>query len=164
MTVGIPQIDVEINNNSPIHTLLVTFEDVEVSYDPTCQQVYVKNTSSSDDYFLQYTLFGNTSGLSSLPYTAMPVGAQGVPPITLGSGEVYYPGLYFGVGAMNPALNIAFINCKMIWEDLTLTNKKGISCRFNMNNQHIRDNFNTILMSVVEPVDKKYTVLYQILK
>ncbi len=137
---------IEINNLIPAHTVLVVYKDIEITYNPAVQQVYLKNTSASETYYLGYKFEGNTAGHPIIPYTAVPAGIVGSVRIKLSPQQVYYPS-FDGSGDLDNSLNVAFINNSMIWIDMTITNFEGTSWRANMNNQHLDTNINGILMS-----------------
>jgi len=137
---------IEINNLIPAHTVLTTYKDVEITYNPTVQQVYLKNTSTTETYLIQYKFQGNTAGQPTITYTAVPAGIASSVRIKLSPQQVYYPS-FDGSGDLDSSLNISFINNSMIWIDMTITDDQGSTWGANMNNQHIDDNVNRILMA-----------------
>lgn len=148
-TVGDPSVAVVVDNKLTITNVnLVNFGDVHVLYSPFNQQVYLQNLSESQTYYIEYTYFGNTAVLGSIPYTSIPSGSSEMP-ITLNPGQIYYLN---ETGELDTNYNIDTINTKFILQDLTILNINDqiIALGCDMNNQHIYSTFNRILMSCVQ--------------
>ncbi len=144
-----PSVAVEISNAVSEKVQLYTFEDVQIIYDTDSQQVYLHNTSAEYSYYLQYTYLGNTANNLNIQYTSVPTGAVSSSRITIVPEKDFYLSST-GSGMRNSTLDVNHINDKLIWQDMTITDRNDVSIGCDLNNQHISDDVNRILMSCVE--------------
>ncbi len=144
---GEPSVAVEIDNSTTTQEVkLISFEDVDILYNPQIQQVYLFNSSYDDTYDVQYTFLGNTAKFGKILYTSVPNGSGTQPFKLMPGGSIYTT----TTGHFIDDYNVNTVNAKMIWQDMTITDSAGNTFGCDMNNQHISTNVNRILMSCVQ--------------
>lgn len=135
-----------IDNDSALGLLpLVSFKGVYVYYDPSIQQMVLKNQNGSRHFYVAYTLRGNTSTLGNIPYT--PVPQSGGAPLQISPGEIIY---FTPSGQQEGGYNVSTFNSKVILDDLTITDGNGEYFQCNANNQKVGvdlGNTNRIMMA-----------------
>ena len=135
MSLNSPSVAVLVNNLIRMSNVpLVQFGNLEFLYSPTIRQVVAKNIGKSEDYYISYTILGNTYKLGNLPYTSVPAASPNATPIIVKPGQT----IYFTIDTKyNSDYDVANYNSKMIWQDMTVSDGTGNYFQCNKNNQHV---------------------------
>jgi len=131
---GDPSVAVLINNLVRRDDVpLVQFGNLLFSYNPTIHQVIAKNIGKSENYYIGYTIKGNTK-LGDVAYTSVPAASPDATPIMVSPGQT----IYFTPNAKyNKDYDVATYNAKMIWQDMTVSDGDGNYFQCDKNNQHV---------------------------
>ena len=135
MSLSDPSVAVLINNLVRMSNVpLIQFGNLAFSYSPTIRQVIAKNIGKSENYYISYTILGNTYKLGTLSYTSVPAASPNATPIIIKPGQT----IYFTVDKKyNSDYDVATYNAKMIWQDMTVNDGSGNYFQCNKNNQHV---------------------------
>ncbi len=148
MSLNDPSVAVLVNNLIRTSDVpLVQFGNLEFLYSPTIRQVIAKNIGKSENYYIGYTILGNTYKLGKLPYTSVPAASPNATPIVVKPGQT----IYFTLDTKyNSDYDVATYNAKMIWQDMTVSDGAGNYFQCDKNNQHVTpfpENKNRISLS-----------------
>jgi len=143
------------NDQTSENVLLIQFQDIEFLYSPIIRQVFIKNISATKNYYLGYTILGNTPKLGTVFYAAIPAGTPSAEPIIIKPGGVIY---FTPTTQYNSNYDVSAYNAKMIWQDMTVSDDEGDYFQCNKNNQHVGKikNINRILMSCLTLKNQTY--------
>lgn len=156
MKYGEPNIAIEIDNNKIGTTKLGNYQDIDILYDPVIQQVFVKNTSTTQTYYMVFSYHGNTAKTGNIIPTVVPDPTNNVPIIMNPGAEVHFT----RTGSIDTNYCIKNVGDRFILDDLTIYKDNQETFRADMNNQNLSNapiNKNGILMSSVitkAPVEK----------
>ncbi len=130
-----PTVAVLVNNSVRMtDVLLIKFDNMILVYRPSIRQVLAENIGNSVNYYISYTIKGNTYHLGNLPYTSVPAPTPDALPIVVKPGQT----IYFTLDTKyNSKYDVYNYNAKMIWEDMTISDGAGHYFQCNKNNQHV---------------------------